>query len=280
MSALSELLSAAGRDSALSSGAWSRIIVVPNLFTDEQINVGVAVRGADGGYQVRVIESAEKLTCLYGEEGAENILFAAQVTKNQLETSGQTNTPSVRLSALTPYYNMTQKEAVNALFFEQVPLALVDPKKSKQVSLSNDKVRAQIYTLLAKKAPTLRDLVVPQSASAMIEHKGKPRTVTVPLQHPAAFGAIESAGYHSQQIIRLHLMDAMLDLEAACSARDIRQMGFFIVRPETQDKSWLLTMDNAIDDIAWRAPSACRVEVEDNVDTLSDRILDWLPKAA
>lgn len=271
----------AGRSNAGSeSGRWVRITATPNPFTGERINVGVAAKGHDGQWRVRVMESMGRLECLYGEEGAENVLFVAALAKERLEQGGILDLPGVSLSEESVFFHMGADEAVAAFFSEQVPLATEEPKAGRQPSITSDTVRRQVYDHMRLKAGGLADLVIPQSPSALIEHDGKQRSVEVPLQHPQAFGALESAGYRSEQGLRLRLADALIDLEAAAQYRGVKRLGYFIARPTEMEPELMDRIDNAIDRMAWRMPKNCRFEVEDSTEALADKIIEWLPEAA
>lgn len=278
---MSDLLHRLSADQSLRpSGEWFRIVAIPNLFTGEQLNIGIGVRDANGNVRVKVIDQSSRLACLYGEEGAENILFAAQIAQKAFEAGTQSPSSNIAIGTAMPFYNMAADEALNAFFAEQVSLGFTEPKRPKEKSIASDVVREQVYRALAIKAPEIHDIIKPQHPAATIIHRERKRQVIVPLQHPRAFGALESAGCRSSQTVQLRLMNALLDLEAACEARNIPTMGFFIARPTTSDEQWNLVMDNAIDDVTWRIPRHCRVEVENDPERLADRILEWLPDAA
>lgn len=261
-------------------GEWFRLCITPNLFTGERLNIGIGIRDAKGHVRVKVVDQISRLASLYDTDSAENILFAAQLTQKAIESGENLPVQNIEISPATPFYNLSADEALNAFFAEQVPLNFTDTKRPKEKSIPSETVREEIYKIIALKEPDIYDLIHPQFASATIEHRGKKRQVTVPLQHPSAFGAIESAGCRTSSTLQLRLMNALLDLEAACEARGIKTMGFFIARPSTDNTQWNLTMDNAIDDVTWRIPTHCRVEVESNLEALANHILDWAPRVA
>lgn len=251
--------------------------VVPDLFTGEIINIGVTVISPDGVRLVRVLETTNRLKCFYGDEGARHILSLAEVARASALAGAPSPSPNVQFDAPTPFFHISAEQALASLFDDQVSAARLAPSEESEAAatLGSDKLRAQIYNFLKLKAPSSADSIIPQSPMTMIQTRRGPRGIRVPLQPIGAVGGLESADY-AAATVKLHLMNAALDLECAAETLGRPKLGFFVARPIGQRAEIEESrIDSAIDYVVARLPARCQVEIESNVETLADRIIAW-----
>jgi hypothetical protein len=253
---------------------------MPDPFTHELLNIGVALVLRNGSRIAKVITEPGRLACLYGEHQAHAVLLMARIANEAFIAGESSPSPSIIFSEPMPVFHMTPEDAIESLFKDQVTVAILQRVTQGDVevdTLPTESLRAQVYRYIREKTePIIGDTIIPQSTLAVVNTAKGPRTVRVPLQPPTGLGALESADY-SGQTVRIHLMDALLDVEFAAEARDIKRLGLFIARPSRPDLSdkQLREIDNAIDNVTGRAPRNCRVEVESRVERLAEHILDW-----
>ena len=258
------------------TGYFVRIRAVPDLFSDEVLNVGIGVIAANGRRSMKVITTAGRLECLYGD-AARNLVELAKLAGQAFLDNGEQPSPNVVIGEPRPFYNMDPEIAQARLFQDQVTVAIPQRQAPEQQEpFKTQQLRSQVYQLLRTRGEVMVvDRLIPQSPLSIVQTDKGPRSVRIPLQSSNAVGGLESADY-SGQSIRLHLMDALLDLEYAAQARNIKKVGLFICRPNRQLPEKRMTeIDNAIDHVVWRAPKNCRIEVERDVHTLTDKIMDW-----
>ena len=263
------------------AGMTFNIRVIPDLFTGEMLNVGVAVITNNGKRMVRVINEPGRLVALYGEDSAKTIVFLAKLAEQAVERSAAAPSPNLLFSDPQPFFNMEAEAALSQFFRDQVTVAIpmrLDVKRTEP--LKTEKLRAQVYQLLRGKSRFMEsDGIIPQSPQAVIQTDKGTRSVGIPLQPINGAGGLESADY-SGQTVRLHLMDALLDIEYAAESRKLTKLGLFIARPTGMAPNKQIEIDNAIDSVTWRAPQNCRVEVESDIEKLAEQILDWAEQKA
>lgn len=266
------------------TGQAFNVRVIPDLFTGECFNIGVAGIAADGTRYIKVIEEVGRLECLYGKT-AENVLFLAELAADAFMAGREAPSPNIIFDKPTPFWNNTLQRTIAQLFADQVTVAIPMRQEDEPMDApDSDRVRASIYDMLRLKGPTgLVDKLIPQSPMVVVNTSRGPKTVKIPLQADTAIGGIESAAY-SPQTVRMHLMDAMINLEFAADAWQMTRTGIFIARPVLAKKHEprLRQIDAAIEHVVSRAPRTCHVAIESDLDALTDEILNWaeLKKAA
>ena len=266
----------------LQTGESWRIQIAPDIFTGERLNIGIGVRLPSGAVRVKVMETAGRLACFYGEIGAENIIFSANLYKEAIEAGMPSPVKNILEADLQPIYNTDPDEALISLFLDQVSAAKVEAKKQNaDETVKRDKLTADIYKIIRKARPTEADSIIPQSPMTIVQTDKGNRPARIPIQSAEAFAGLESAAIKTSHVIQFNLMNALLDVEVACRAKKVGKMGMFILRPNTQDDRWNTMVDNAIDRVLWRVPSNCRVAVNANHDALAAEIIEFaIPKRA
>lgn len=256
--------------------------IIPDIFTGERLNVGVGVCLPSGTAQVRVMETPGRLACFYGEEGAENILFAARLYKEAIEAGLPSPVKNIVEANRQPIYNTDPDEALTSLFADQVSAAKTDVKQhDERQTVKREKLTNDVYKFIRKARPDDADSIIPQSPMTIVQTERGNRSARIPIQGAQAFAGLESAAVRTSHTIQFNLMNALLDVEAACRARHIKKMGMFILRPNTKNERWNMVVDDAIDRILWRAPNHCHFADHVNHEGLAEQIIDFMfPKLA
>lgn len=257
------------------AGYATIIRVVPDLFTGEMLNVGIAITANNGRRYVKVIQSPGRLECFYGE-AADNLVELAQHAAEAFLAGEAPPSPNLAGTEPQPFFNLAPEDALNQFFRDQVTAAIpLRIPQEQHEPLKTEAMRTEVYKIIRLRSEHMQqDRIIPQSPQAIINTAKGPRTVHIPLQPENGAGGLESADY-SAQSVRLHLMDALLNIECAAEAKNLKKLGLFIARPHRLPEKKAREIDNAIDYVVWRAPRNCRVEVETDLEKLSDEIMDW-----
>ena len=260
------------------TGMWCRIVVEPDTFTGERFNIGVGIVDNTGKRMAKVITEKGRLECVFGTNDAESILMMAELARKCFETGSTPLFENVIFGEAMPLLNQAPTTALQELFVDQVTFAL--PQRSETTKpngwLTREQTRDKVYQII-------RDRVSPSQAQSLIPATpiikvagivGSAKAVKIPLQPFGGAAGLESACY-SPATVKTHLLDAMLDIQTHASTMQLQRVGMFVLRPITGlSKKSLQNLDNAIDDVLWRAPKAWRIEIEGNTDCLTDKILD------
>ncbi len=260
----------------IQTGESWRIQITPDIFTGERLNIGIGVRLPSGAVRVKIMETPGRLTCFYGEAGAENILFAASLYRDAVEAGLPSPVTNIFEADRQPIYNTDTDEALVSLFFDQVSAAKIETKKPHTInSVRREKLTADIYRIIRKARPTEADSIIPQSPMTILQTEKGSRPARIPIQGESAFAGLESAAIRTSHVIQFNLMNALLDVEVACRAKQVSKMGMFILRPNTQNEEWNTMVDNAIDRVLWRAPSNCYFSADSDHEKLAGKIIDF-----
>lgn len=277
MLVLTERLAAISKATGFTqTGESWRVQLAPDIFTGERFNVGIGVRLPSGAVRVMVMTEPGRLPCFYGETGAENILFAAALYKEAAEAGKPSPVDNIIESDRQPIFNVAPEEALASLFRDQVSAARESDKpKADDATVKRDALTTNIYNFIRKERPEEADRIIPQSPLAIVQTEKGARPARVPIQAENAFAGLESAAIKTSHIIQFNLMNALLDVEAACRWRKIGRMGMFVLRPDTRDERWNTMVDNAIDKVIWRAPPECVIDASSNIAELSAKIMEF-----
>lgn len=277
---MNQLIESLASDSFDEAGMAFNIRAIPDLFTGERFNIGVAVVDKQGQRHVKVIKDPGRLTCLYGEENAKTIVFMAKMAASAIESGHESPSPNIVFDTPTPFYNMSPTDALETLFRDQVTVAIPHrAEKKEQSHLKTKALQAKVFSLLRERSQNLElDPMIAQEKATIIPTQNGNREVFIPLQPKDGAGSIESADY-SPTSVKTHLMDALLNLEFAAKVKGLRKLGLFIARPTGLRPEKARAIDNAIDYVVWRAPDNCRVSLENSPEQLVEEIIDWAEAA-
>lgn len=258
------------------TGQAFNIRCTPDIFTGESLNIGVCIIGSDGARTGKVTTEPGRLACLYGEESAGGIVQLAQIALCEALEGKPSPSPNIVFDEPTPIYNLSPLEALDDLFTSQVtiaiPLRTVAP--TRLPSTPTNRVIAKLYNLMRQNDSDAANQIIPSSPQTVVNTRKGTRAVQIALQPVHGGGIIQSAAYRPPTL-RSHLLNALLDLEWAAEARDLKRLGFFIVRPGNWPEIKQLELARAIDDVVDRIPTRIRVEVESDLNRMAHHIFDW-----
>ena len=247
---------------------------VPDVFTGEVINIGVcAIDGATGRRYTKVITELGRLACFYGDSSS-NVVALAMAAGEAAQSASPSPSGQIIFDEPAPYYNTTAKDVLESTFSMQVTCALPQrPKAGEKAQITDDIARETAIDAL-KKARNLHTEFIANTPLVLLNTDSGPRPVYIPLQPANAVGTIRSADYGAESL-RLHLLESVLDMEAAQRWRDKPAAGLFILRPASNDKKQLNAVDKVIDGISWRCNKTLHLEVEPTADSLAAKIGQW-----
>lgn len=247
---------------------------VPDVFTGEVVNVGVcAIDGASGKRFAKVITEPGRLTCFYGESAA-NIVALAMAAGEAAQSAVPPPSEQIIFDEPVPYYNTTAHEVLGSTFAMQVTCALAQRQKAGSQEHITDDMALETAIDCIKKERDLQAEFIANTPMVMLNTDKGPRPVFIPLQPVHAVGTIRSADYGADSL-RLHLMESILDMEAAQRWRNKDAAGLFILRPPGKDKKHLDAVDKVIDAVAWRCSKSMQIEVEPTAAALGKQISKW-----
>jgi hypothetical protein len=261
------------------TGYWCRIVAEPDTFTGERFNIGVGIIDNGGNRFARVLTEKARLECAFGASDAESILMMAEVAKNCFEAGTASLFQNVVFDVPVPLLNRAPTLALDELFFDQVTFALPQRAEAARPAgwLTREETRARVYQLIRERVPAnSTNFLIPQEREINVRTRSGPaKSIRVPLQPLAGAAGLESACY-TPSTVKTHLMDAMLDLQTYASANEVKRTGMFVLRPvKGLSKRSLLSLDNTLDDVLWRAPNGWKIEIEEEPEILTDKILEW-----
>lgn len=245
---------------------------VPDVFTGERLNIGVAGIDQQGRRACKVVTEPGRLDCLYGES-ASDVVLLAQAAAEAFMAGAAMPTSQVTLDAPSPFYNTALEEAVQQVFADQVTVALPRRQDANKKTMGDEEAWQQVSDHI-KLQQNLQADVIAGTPHVLIETERGSRSVTAQLQPKHGVGTVRSADY-SASTLKTHLMDSLLDLECAARYRSKRGMGIFILRPKQESHKSAAAIDAVIDSITFRAPRNLFVEVSQDSQTLAGSVVEW-----
>ena len=254
------------------------IQVEPDLAAGERINVGVAVVGADGRRLTKMVQDHGRIACFYGPEVAELVETLAEFGRAAALGNMTPPGPSVLFTAPQPFFGMTPQAYLDTLFDRMVPAGKPHRLRSERDKpRDTDALWREVGNIIKLRLPEQAEQILASTPVTLVTTPRSPLPVQVriPLTPPGGAGALESADF-SVDVTKRKLMAALLDVQIATEARQLRKQGLFIARPgRVRHPADLQHIENAIDFVVCRAPKNCRVAVETDAERLTDHILDW-----
>lgn len=254
------------------------IQVEPDLAAGERINVGVAVVAADGRRLTRMLTDYGRVACFYGTDVAELVETLADFGRAAALSGSTPPGPSIFFSGAQPFFGISPERYLEQLFDRVVPAG--KPKRGqreREVTRDTDALWREVGDIIRLRIPDRAEEILASTPMTTVQAANAPMPVQVcvPLTPPGGAGALESADF-SIEVTKRKLMAALLDVQKAAEARHLDRLGLFIARPKrVRHDADLQAIDKAIDFVACRAPSQCRVEVETEAGRLADHIIDW-----
>lgn len=251
---------------------------VPDIYTDERVNVGVcAIDAATGKRHVKVIDEPGRLQCLYGPQAYSVVALAAAAGEAAFAGLAPPSSQIV-FDEPAPFYNTSASEVVLNTFLDQVTVArpkrntgdgeLVDDMQAMQEVADAIKLHGHFGLDLLANTPMV-----------IINTDRGPHTMNIPLQPRNGVGTVRSA-YYSPATLKNHLMDSVLDLDCAARYRKKNHQGLFILRPKNMPRPKAKAIDQVIESVAYRAPTKMKIEVASDAHELARYCSKWADMAA
>lgn len=260
------------------AGRMFVIRCIPDVFTGESFNVGVcAIEATTGRRKVKVITEPGRLACFYGDSAA-NVVALAQAGAEAAESGASSPSEQIIFDMPTPYYNASLDDLVTNTFGLQVTAAIPYKDKKEKEQITDEDAR-QITINAIKTARALDTEFIASTPMVILNTDTGPRQVYIPLQTRQAVGTIRSADY-SPDSLKVHLMESVLDMEAAQRWREKRAAGLFILRPTSKNKKLNDAIDRTIDAVLWRCNKSLHVDIEPTAQELADKIGKWVSEHA
>ncbi|MDG2517204.1 DUF3037 domain-containing protein [Lysobacter soli] len=235
-----------------SRGTWQNVRWRPHPSTGEVLNVGVVFHEETGRVHVRVLESFERLKCMYGSGISSQARFLMQVIKEAVAAKVEIPSPNAFFSEKKFASGQSPDEVVNALFEATVPLGA--PKGGKKevganVLADTASVRKVVLDHLREIGGLRANLIISSEGALAVPSEGRTHFLDIPLQTSQALGTIVSAGA-ARPTDELQLLRADADLHIARSVFQSDKMYMYVVRSEREANPE--KVDEFLDGFRWR----------------------------
>lgn len=250
---------------------------VPDIFTGEILNVGVCAVDNTGKRKAKVITEAGRLHCLYGN-ASDNVVLLAQAALHAAEGGHPSPSAQIVFDTPTPYYNSTLSDILDNTFDDQVTVALPHKPTNNPSQISDEVAVQKILDIIKHKHP-LDTAFIANTPRLLLDTDQGPRPMYIPLQPSRGVGTIRSATY-SADSLKVHLLDSVLDMQAAQVYRKKESAALFILSPKSNNKKKDDEVDRTIDAIAWRCSRGTRIVVEPTAEELAVQVESWAAEFA
>lgn len=269
------------------SGTWQPISLCLDDTACEFLNVGV-VFSHGGSVEVRMLDSFERLKCLYD----------TRIDKNQIQHLLMDIEETLRKSrgVMPAYLSDTIRlgqplfaqgdnaEAIVDEFFMDV-VTLARPRAGKEASRfhyrSTSKLRVTLLDLMAERLNLQADTIIQAQPYRLGLNNGKTIDVDVPLLSGAAVGSIVSAWYKSPMVVENNILQATSDLNLVAS-NSRRQPAMSVLIPSAEsglDHKERRQIETAAHRKLERFERAGGIVLRDNTTAgLAEQTIDWWAK--
>lgn len=232
-------------------GQWANIRWCPNASTGEVLNIGVLFNDTEGGRHVRVIDSFERVECLYDAAFASDAKFLSTVVYESLAAGQEVPAAGVFLSAPKFASGPSVDFILSTLFASTVPLgrSRKEPRPTRPRAPATNRVREIVFEELRRIAGLKADLLISSEGRMQVRDGDKSRSLDIPLQTTSALGTIISAGLATQASNELNLLRADADLQVARRLYSRDKLLMYVVRASRSRQSE--SMDRMFDSLAW-----------------------------
>lgn len=236
-----------------SRGTWQNVRWRPHPSTGELLNVGVVFHEETGRVHVRVLESFERLKCMYGPGISSQARFLMQVIKEAVAAKVEIPSPSAFLSEQKFASGESPDEVVRALFEATVPLGA--PKGNKKpdtdanVIPDTASVRRVVLDHLREIGGLRANSIISSEGALAVPSEGRTHFLDIPLQTRQALGTIVSAGA-ARPTDELQLLRADADLHIARSVFHSDKLYMYVVRSDREANPE--KVDEFLDGFRWR----------------------------
>lgn len=260
------------------AGAVFIIRCVPDIYTNERINIGVcAIDGSTGKRYVKVITEPGRLQCLYGNM-ATSVVRLARVAAEAALSAASPPSPQILFDEPSPYYHSTAEEVIRNTFADQITVALPVRETPRARVIDDAQALRQVTDAIKLLASDLDFDLIANTPEVLVTTERGQRPMNFPLQPRDGLGCIRSA-YYSASTLKTHLMESVLDLECAGRTNKKSHLALFILRPNNLEYAKAQDVDDVIDDVAYRAPTNLIIEAAAQADILARFCNNWASNA-
>lgn len=286
MNALEKFFTQQAADSV--SGNWYLARWMPDAATGEQLNIGVCFVGQSGESDFRVLDSFERVTCLYSSPNASfHAHLACEVAEaifSEPEKALEVHYPNLHIEKQGFAQGDTAAAIVDRLFSSVIPLAV--PKAAKSTprfnSISRKKAASDIKKYLKHALSIQSDLYIPPSPDHEINDEFGKTVVYLPFIRPSKNGkgaaaSIASAMYSDMWRAKSSLYEGLKDVEIALNAEIISEGALAVMMPS---KALSKNQQEALDEYASFENYAKRSGIPllsgSTIEGTGDRIKSWM----
>lgn len=253
---LTSLLSTATQpNSQAVEGIWQNIRWQPDAATGEVLNLGVRVKLASGQSVVRLIESFDRVKCLYDASVASDAQFLVRVVGDALAEGFEIPATGVFLSEEKYASGTDVRAVVDDLFVRTVPLARPRADAERVVSglrtEPTDAIRSIVFDELRRISGLRAESIIRGGNQFEVREPGKTHYLDIPLQSNRALGTIVSARFAKKKDAELRLLRADNDLQIARRVYQGDRMLMYVVRHDSGAAA-AERFDELLDDFSWK----------------------------
>ncbi len=218
---------------------WHNLRWKPNESTGELLNIGVVVTDANGIPHVKLIDSFDRVKCLYDAQVAADAKFLVRVVKDAILAGTQLPSNNVYLSEPKFASGENASAILDQLFRVTVPLGA--PKSGERPDEADtlrpadtSSVRKEVLEALRNIAGLQADRIITTEKTMQVVEDGKAHHLDIPLQTANALGTIVSARYAQPKDNELNILRADSDLQIARKVYRQDRLYMYVVRHERE----------------------------------------------
>lgn len=222
--------------------SWRNLRWRPNESTGEILNIGVMVTEADGTSHVKLIDTFDRIKCLYNAHVADDAKFLVRVVREAILAGAQLPSSNVCLSEPKYASGENISAILEQLFRATVPLG-VPRSERRAVSEENMRatdtptVRREVLDALRRIGGLNADRIITSERTLQVVEDGIVHHLDIPLQHPQALGTIVSARYAQPKDNELNILRADSDLQIARKVYRRDRLYMYVVRHERDENA-------------------------------------------
>lgn len=270
----------------LVAGQWFEIRFMPDLGTEEGLNIGVAFVDGDGNIHSKLLGDTAGLRTIWRQYSAESIAFLLRLLEATLR-GGERCPPSPHLLYGCPRF--AQGESIRAIlddaFTTTVTVAqLKQTRRHREASRDTAAVRKEVLAALRKIGGERAETIIAGQSAIVTDATGQAHALDLPLIGEGLSGSIVSGCYRSGAIIEVNMLRAAIELETAARVIQPVRRGLFVLRsgqmimPGPSDRQ--RSSDNRIERIERQLHQiGVHVGVASQPDRLAEKILAWAESA-
>lgn len=288
---LRDRITAQQPDGSLVKGHWRAISACLDEDAGEFLNVGVMFSFGDGKVEVRMLDTFDRIKCLYDKRIDHNDLahllhdIEATILEVGAELPGELS-DTIRLGPAL-FASGESAEAVVDEFYADV-VTLGRPH-AKQTSVefryrSTPKVRTTVFEIMQEKMRLDASRIIQKGRYELQMESGHRIEVDVPLLGNTAAGAVVSAWYKSPLVVENNLLQASSDLLLVASNSPRKKTALSVLVPDKE--SGLASREfSRLHDATYRqldrlSKSGIEIIEASAVDDLANRTIEWWRQVA